>query len=78
MISLAERLARMHHMDTYRIVRPGLANDVPSVRQWLRDHRDGGWQKGNDDDRMKAAGRLLWVVWLIRTGRLNGVPDDKR
>jgi hypothetical protein len=57
--------------DPYRIVRPAIVEDVPGVRAWLRQHPDGGWIQADDETRMAAARRLLFVSWLRVRGALS-------
>ena len=45
---------------------------VPTVRDIERWLRQWGTQWGDDlDARDEAARRLLWALWLVRTGRCN-------
>lgn len=69
--SIVEEIARLHRQAGYRIVRPSLANDLSSVRQWLQDQRGGAWQQGDDADRVQTAKRLLFTVWLIAHGEVS-------
>ena len=74
MTSHVEYIAALRRMTGYRLVRPDLDYDVAGVCQWLRQHPDGGWLQSGDAVRRQVARRLLWLSWMIATGRL----DDGR
>jgi hypothetical protein len=48
--------------------RPKVPATAPAIERWLRDQ---GWTDGLEF-RIRASRRLLFVRWLVRTGRMAG------
>ena len=57
--------------EPYRLVRPLVPLTVPDVEQWLLRAHPFGWKEDGVQGRREAAKRLLFAVWLRRTGRVS-------
>lgn len=68
--SLADRLIRMGAPHQLR-----RASGVPVAARWLREQPNGSYRQSSDEERSRAARRLLFLLYLISEGKCSDGED---